>query len=231
MLCFPPRLPSLIVALALAGSSGCSPSHMAVPPEVSEQAEVLPVTDRSVFRGAWANESFTLGPYRVSGVDRDWNSSSGFEAGPYSKNETTGGYSFKHRAGESVSKGKCSTGSGSQEVEVGIGSGFSVGDEFGEYSRLTCTCEPGTEVHVETRGEEYTGFLQLGDQRFDVRSISGGVVEVLSGQPVGYRIDGPQEHHAVEVVPPGRVWLARSIDEDARRRLTCLLAGLLLHMP
>ena len=42
---------------------------------------------------------------------------------------------------------------------------------------------------------------------------------------------GPAAVGAVEVLHPGRIWLARALDNDGRSDLACLFAGLMLYKP
>ena len=51
------------------------------------------------------------------------------------------------------------------------------------------------------------------------------------GEPSGYRVDGEGPLGAVEVLKPGRVWLAKSVAVAERAELACLFAGLMLYMP
>ena len=66
-----------MVLMVVAGFfGGCSTaSQMVVPADVSGGLDVIAVTDRSIWSGALADETFNLGPYKVTDVERDWDSS------------------------------------------------------------------------------------------------------------------------------------------------------------
>jgi hypothetical protein len=44
-------------------------------------------------------------------------------------------------------------------------------------------------------------------------------------------VDGQGVTAAVDVLGPGRVWLGKGLDEQQRKDVTCVLAGLLLYQP
>src|SRR5262245_31464643 len=64
----------ITATLTLVLVSACGAAHMALPADVAQASEEVPITDRSSWSGALADESFGLGPYKVTDVDRKWDS-------------------------------------------------------------------------------------------------------------------------------------------------------------
>ncbi len=215
------------VLLAVMGSGGCSPVHMVVPPDVSRASDVLEVRDRSAASGAFVDEGFSLGAYRVTEVDRDWSSTSSVGAGPVEKSESKTGYEYRLEAAEQQLAGRCAVRGRSRSVALGAG-----WSERSDRESLDCVCGEQARLHLETDDETYRGALQLGAGRYSLSAITeaegGGGFSV---GPVGYRADGNEPLAAVEVTHPGRIWLARSLPEPERPEVACLLVALLLYEP
>jgi hypothetical protein len=77
----------------------------------------------------------------------------------------------------------------------------------------------------------YSGVLIANGQQYRVASINEREGGFSSGDPTGYRVDGGQPTGAVEVLNPGRIWLARNLKEPQRAGLACNFAGLMLYLP
>src|SRR5262245_54543058 len=75
--------------------SACGAAHMALPADVAQASEEVPITDRSSWSGALVDESFGLGPYKVTDVDRKWDSTRSSSLFGVDRSKTTGGYAFK----------------------------------------------------------------------------------------------------------------------------------------
>ena len=202
---------------------------MQVPPEIAARSEVLEVSDRSAWSGALADESFKLGTYAIKNVDRDWNSSSGFSVGPFSKETATTGYQFGFEAKGTKLSGKCA--SSKKENEVSLGGGMSL--EF-QFAKLACSCEAGDKVAtvvVEGRGEKINGELSTSAGKYKVASIHEVDGGMSQGGPSGYRVDGEKPIGAADVMRPGRAFLDKSLEAGEKAELGCLFAGLMLYMP
>jgi len=208
----------------------CGTARMAVPPEVAKNSEEVAATDRSSMSGALADESFKLGKYAVEDVDRDWNSGSAVGVLGFSSEKTEGGYSYKLKGGGPELAGGCATESGDDSLS--LGGGMSVGQTF---AKLGCTCSgdgDATKVVVSaSTTDKYMGELKTRKGSYQVAAIYESEGTLSSGQPSGYRVDGEGPIGAVEVLKPGRVWFARSLDDAERRDLACLYVGLMLYMP
>src|SRR5690606_5077700 len=128
------------------GAVACGPSaRMVAPSDLAGQSQVLEVADRSSATGVLANESFKLGSYEITEVDRDWNSSSSFGAGAYGAGKKTTGYTFQLKAGGTTWKGTCAS----------LAKGKSVGSiSFANSTDVTCECEAdGEKVQLKIGGE------------------------------------------------------------------------------
>lgn len=224
-----------VVLMALAGLLvGCSTTmEMVVPEDLSGVSEVIPATDRSRWSGALADETFTLGPYKVTDVDRDWNiSKSRWFAIPdfsVSSGKSEGGYAYRFETPAGRMSGECLT-AGKDK-----GLGLKGVDFESRVDKLSCVCMQGetevARVMVEadvTAG--YKGILTTSSQQYRVESIKEWK-GMLSSGPAGYRVDGDQPVGAVEVLNPGRIWLARNLEQPQRVSLACTFAGLMLYLP
>jgi len=225
-----------VVLITVAGFLvSCSTTmQMVVPKDVSGASDVIAATDRSLWSGALADETFTLGPYKVTDVDRDWDSSNSnsvsvFEFN-FSSGKTEGGYAYRFETPGGRMNGQCLT--EAKDTSLGL-SGV---DFQSRVAKLSCICNhSGTEVaRVMLQADitaGYSGTLTASGQQYRVESINEREGGLSSGDPTGYRADGDQPTGAVEVLKPGRVWLARNLKETQRARFACIFAGLMLYLP
>lgn len=220
----------------LAVLGGCATARMMPPGDLAGRAELLEVTDRSSWSGSLVDEGFKLGPYQVSEVDRDWDSSSGYGAGPWSKETKTTGFTYQFEGKGSKLRGTCA----SETWEQGV-LGISWGD-----TTVACRCEGGGEASLVLSPE--SNQLDLAGKKYEVQRV----YETDNGQknhdPVGFRVDGatgPREATgaseatgadsaplgAVDVLRPGRAWVAQATDANVEAQVSCIFAGLLLYQP
>ncbi len=224
----------LSVILTLGLLSACSTTmQMVVPSDISAASDVIAATERSMWSGAMADETFTLGAYKVISVDRDWDSS---ESDTVSINKldlktgsTEGGYNYQFKAPNGEFKGECDS-EGSAE-SAGI-SGFTIEKRV---SKLSCVCSKGNsetaKVTLKAKNlDHYTGTLTTHGKSYRVVSIKE-VEGALSSGASGYRVDGDKPVGAVEVLKPGRVWLGRDLAESEKTALACTFTGLMLYLP
>jgi hypothetical protein len=214
--------------VSLLGVSGCSTPHMVVPREIAGNAEVIEATDRSSWSGALADESFKLGPYAITDVDRDWNSTSAVSLLGFSEKNTEGGYAFKVKRGGTDVAGGCVTEAIDNSVEFGVG--FSAGRNF---AKLGCTCGGESSsvkvVIAASTGKSYEGQLTTRKGSYRVEAIYEAEGVMSTGEPMGYRVDGESAIGAVEVLKPGRAYFKKGLDLEEHADLACLYAGLLLY--
>lgn len=209
------------------GAVACGPSaRMVAPSDLAGQSQVLEVADRSSATGVLANESFKLGSYEITEVDRDWNSSSSFGAGAYGAGKKTTGYTFQLKAGGTTWKGTCAS----------LAKGKSVGSiSFANSTDVTCECEAdGEKVQLKIGGETEatSGTFEAAGKKYSVQGVDETDKSYFGAKPVGYRIDdGDTPYAAVETMRPGRVWLHKDISEPEAARTTCALAGMMLYIP
>jgi hypothetical protein len=220
---------TLLVVIALIVMA-CGTPHMVVPPEIATASEEVAATDRSSMSGAFANESFKLGKYAITDVDRDWNSGSAVGVLGFSSEKSKGGYAYKVKAQGVDLAGGCV--SETADKSMSLGSGMSVGSSF---AKLGCTCsgqgEPTKVVISASTSDKYSGDLKTHAASYRVAAIYEAKGMISNGQPTGYRVDGETPRGAVEVLKPGRAWFARGMDDAERTDLVCLYVGLMLYMP
>ena len=225
-----------VVMMTAAGFlGGCSTtSQMVVPADVSGVSDVIAATDRSIWSGAWADETFTLGPYQVTDVNRDWDSSSSNSVSvwelTFSSGKTEGGYAYQFDTPDGQMSGQCLTEAKDNSFSV------SSVDFQSRVAKLSCICdESGTEVaRVMLQADitaGYSGTLTASGQQYRIESINEREGGFSNGDPTGYRVDGDQPTGAVEVLNPGRIWLGLNLERSQRAGLACTFAGLMLYLP
>jgi hypothetical protein len=220
------------IAIGLLVAAACSTtSRMVVPQDVSKNLEVIEVTDRSSWSGALADESFVMGPYQVTDVDRDWDHSSQVSVFDFSSGKTEGGYTFKLKSNAGALTGQCTT--EAKETGFDLVGGVSFENRV---AKLGCRCLKGesevTKVVLQAgTNSQYSGTIESGETSYAINALYEREGTLSTGEPSGYRVDGDGPVGAVEVLHPGRVWLAKSADADARLQFACLFAGLMLYKP
>lgn len=215
--------------------AGCAGPRMVPPPDVSQGSQILDVADRSAMTGALANESFKLGSFAVSDVDRDWNKKSGFSVAGFSSATTTTGYSYKLKGPGSAWEGSCASSAENKGVALMGGS-----VDWGK-TKLTCVCKQGSElasVALNSGSADASasagaaGELTIGDTKYKVSPVNDTDKTNLGSGAAGFRYDGADGAvGAVEVLRPGRVWLNARLPESEHVPVACVSAGLMLYQP
>jgi hypothetical protein len=204
---------------------------MALPHDVTGVSDELPITGRSAWSGALADESFGMGSYRVADVDRKWNSTSRSSAFGFDASRTQGGYGYKLKSQGAELTAGCAT--EQREKSANLGGGL----EFSKLvAKLGCFCaddrsEASLAIDASTTAE-FAGVVKGADYSYRITAITereNG--RMRSHDPLGYRVDGEGPVAAVGVVKPGRVWLSKTLPERTREELACLFAGLMLYEP
>jgi hypothetical protein len=221
---------SLVVGSTLAG---CAGPRMVPPQDVARGSQVLEVADRSSMSGSLVNESFKLGSFAVTDVDRDWNKKSGFSVAGYSNDTTTTGYSFKLKGGDAAWNGSCASSANDKGVHVMGGS-----VDWGK-TKITCECKQGgasASIVLNSGSPESNknaaGELGVGDAKYKVSAVNDTDKSNLGSGAAGFRFDGDDGAiGAVEVLHPGRLWLQPRLPEAQRLPVACLSAGLMLYQP
>lgn len=204
---------------------------MALPADVAQASEEVPIVDRSSWSGALVDESFGLGPYKVTDVDRKWDSTRSSSLFGVDRSKSTGGYAFKLAGKDVALDGECATENRQKSKDLGGGWEFS-----SMRAKLGCTChDSAASAHLVMEAstkERYEGTLNSGATEYHVVAINERDGGGSSHDPTGYRVDGGEAPlGAVDVMGTGRVWLSKSLEGRSRDDLACLFAGLLLYKP
>lgn len=216
-------------ALGMAMLGGCTPVHMAVPPDLAAGAHVYEVQNRSSWKGALVDESFNFGPYRVTKIDRDWTSSSGWGVGAYSTAAIKTGYAFVLVTPAGEIPGHCGVEAEKKDLAV-FGGHMSARQDS-----LACACgadTSGTRFVIKSEnGMPMGGAAVVGEGNLVVSPIDRA--ESGSHYPggLGWELRGAGPVGAVEVQHPGRFWLGKTLAPATANEAACLLAGLALYMP
>lgn len=211
---------------ASAGIGACTmlETRLAAPASLAADAEVYTAEDRSLFSGALANESFRLGPYAVSEVDRDWDKSSSVGLGDYSRAKITSGYKYQFADSTGVGKARCSSRRDKDAVALSGSSSLAW-----VHDQLTCRCELGSGRAELTLSDDGDGAL-IGGHSYSVQRLHHTEQGMRLPEPLGFAVSSVNgvAVGAVELEHPGRVWLASALNPDERSQLSCVLSGLLL---
>lgn len=217
--------PLLAVAFSACGWT------MAQPVDVIQVSEELQVKDRSSFSGALANESFTLGSYKIADVDRKWNSTQSTSFFGMDASRTRGGYAYNLVANGTQLKGECATEDRKSGHDVGNGISYEKA-----FAKIGCRCSDAQGAITLTVGggdsAVYEGAVTSPDLNYTVQAITKRAKGPSSKEPLGYRIDSDGAPiGAVDLKRPGTVWISKAAEGRAREDLACLFAGLLLYLP
>jgi hypothetical protein len=223
----------LQVVIAALGSSafGCTTPHMTVPPDVAPATLPVPVEGRSMSSGMFVTEDFKIGDFAVANVSRGGKSTTRFGGFGGFKSSEESGYSFDLKQGAQSLHGECTLETSEAGANVGA---VTISNER---KKFACACgNEGAPVATVVMGastmdKQYTGTLKAHDASFDVKAIYDREGAISDGNPAGYRVDGQGVQGAVDVLGPGRVWLAKTLEGDKRTDVTCVFAGLLLFKP
>lgn len=222
-----------LVGCSLLTLAGCAGPRMLPPKDLAQGSQVLEVADRSSMSGALVDESFKLGTFAVTDVDRDWNKKSGFSVVGYSNDTTTTGYSYKLSAGGASWQGSCASSANKKGVGI-LGGQVAWGS-----TSITCECKQGsTSVAVVLKADspdasaakQMSGELRAGETKYQVHVVNDTDKGNYSQSPAGFRFDGEGGAvGAVEILRPGRVWLNERLPEAERPPVACVSAGLMLY--
>lgn len=220
------NLSLVLGVMGLVGLAGCAGPRMVAPRDIATGSKTLEVADRSMASGAFVNEDFKLGSWKVTEVDRDWSGKSGFSVGGYGASSTKTGFSYQLEASHKW-KGACAA----VKSEKGFGN-FSWGA-----STLVCECKAGdTSALVKLAGKDAKkhteGEVTLGAATLKISLVEETDGSNFTGMPAGYRADkDAKPAGAVEVLKPGRVWLAADMSPSDSEALSCVFVGLMLYVP
>jgi hypothetical protein len=224
------------LALTLAGwacAETAAATRMAVPDEIRASSDLIAIerlTPPPGTPGAAPTESFTMGPYRVSRVNRDWQGASDSSVTGYGVGQGSGGYAFIFRGREGAYSGQCATVASvaAPDAEGGV--------TMPSASNVLCECNgtapSSTLIGLDASAHRH-GTINARGLSYQIDGIYARVEGAADATLVGYEVRDARARPsgAVEIVGPGRVWLNRSLDAAARADLACVFAGLLLYKP
>lgn len=221
---------STSLGLMIAGCFGCASPHMVVPPDIGPATEEVHVEGHTQASGMFVNEDFKIGDFAVANVSRGGKSTSKFGAFGGFKSDSSTGYSFDLVHGSDKLHGECLSESSEGGFSLG---GFTASSKM---AKLGCACgneaAPAASVVMSaSTTSDYGGTMKAGEASFEVKAINDRQGGLSAGGPAGYRVDGQGVTAAVDVLGPGRVWLAKDLEGDKRTDVTCVLAGLMLYQP
>jgi hypothetical protein len=208
--------------VCLVWSAGCAAQRMAVPQDVGKASDEIVISDRSAMSGALADESFTMGPYRVTDVSRKWDSTTSSTVVGVSSSDAKGGFTFGVKAPEGQLKGTCASHQGSQSAGMFGTQSYDVVCQCGGPTQATFSISADTTSH-------YKGTVTAGSASYVIAGVYTDDKGSNSSKPIGYEVRGTDPVGAVEVAGKGRVWLSKTLDAGARANVACLFAGLLLY--
>jgi len=221
-----PLLRGSLLSALITAVSACAPAHMAIPRDVGAASDEIVISDRSGMSGMLADESFTMGPYKIVSVDRKHNSSSTTSVAGFSSGDAQGGYAFGFRATEGSYAGQCT--SLLDEKSVGL-----LGGTFGQQNfKVLCECVGPGKASLSMSSDttsHYRGTVSAHGASYVVEGIYTDEKGSSISRPLGYHLHGSNPVGAVEVLGKGRVWLSRALDTSTRAETACLFAGLLLY--
>ena len=193
--------------------SACVTPRMQVPPELARDAELIEATDRTNVSGGLFDEGFLFGPYAVTDVHRLQNSSDQFTVALAAADDA-GGYEYLLSRRGTALKAGCRSSERAKQ--------------------LACTCASATAtatLSMQDVAGTFEGTMATSAGRYRVTSVHELEGGSNQNEPSGYRIDGNGVPAAVDVVPPGRAWLRKTLGEAERMELVCLFVGLMLDEP
>lgn len=230
--------PALPAALLLSACSAVAPIAMTPPLGFDGSSDALLPTDRGSASGLFANESFGLGPYRVTEVNRDLLSSTlSVGLGPLQAGKASDGFTYALQAPGETLQARCEA--GNKELRWPLyGNSVPLKSRFA----LSCVCQgqrssarlamsSNSSWHQQDAWLPENLDITIDGQRFGGRPFDHSGQTIGDGRAfVGFRFDGPAgPAAAVGMFSPGEVWLHHALPTPKRAAMTCALAGLLLH--
>ena len=217
----------------LVAAVGCGGPQMARPDGFKEEMDKFVAEGRDGRTPDGVEESFKIGPYTIDDVKRNLSGAEGLDMFGDFEAADKSGYRFKLSGGaDNKLTGRCARPApkkskhldGSVDVE--------------KETALACSCELEGEsvayTYVEDLAGEYGGQMVASGvqaQITGVYDLDNG--ERVKGRPAGYRIDDDDGAVAAAGVLAGEssVWIKSSLEEPDRRRMMCILVGLMLWFP
>ncbi|ALT79173.1 hypothetical protein [Paucibacter sp. KCTC 42545] len=222
-----------LLSVLLLSACALPTARMTPPPDIAPNADVLEVANRSSFIGALVDESFDVGPYRVTEVKRGWGSNSSTTLGNVTVQKSSSGFRFGFNGTADHWQGRCDYRAQSRLVQLG-----NVGNLEEDKANLRCSCrsdnkEREVSFDLDDEWRPLRGALLIDASRYEVQQYSfgrhrGGLKSPASGYRVEREGNGTGVA-AVEVLHPGRIWLQRSLPAEQREPMACLMSALMIY--
>ncbi|MBN2055175.1 hypothetical protein JW905_09650 [bacterium] len=228
---------AMVFLCVLGTAMGCLPARMRLPAELAMPDLEMPVRGR---QGLKLKESLDFGPYRVTGVRREWTSTTSIEFMWFRNSRAR--QRFEYFIQELDARGwhcHCATGVEKEEIRFEDVYGGRLTVDVDYRSSFLCTLEPlGTDDRWWlAMGEELAsgglmeGTLIRGETVIDVagsNALEGS--DIPLSDPTGYvfTMDGATIA-AVEVINDGAVWLHPALSGEPRAAVAAAAAALLLY--
>lgn len=234
---------SLLLTLLPACSTTAT---LVTPQDFAGRSQVLPASNRSRMTGLLVDESFQLGPYRVTGIEGKSGSAANSTTLNGVKTESKrGGFSYRllgGPTGQTELLGRCE----SRAQTLGSRPANGVDEEQGR-SLFSCVCSQGKgdDARPEARlsiagdqarqGRSSTSSLSLaisvGGQSYQIGRYGDRGQAIPADEAFyGYRVDGPNGPvAALGLSFPGTVWLHERLPAQQHEGMSCAIAGLMLH--
>ena len=231
----------IMLAGLLVMLNACAAARMALPPEIGENFQHWPVTERGYF----VDETFAFGPYRLEDVDRSWTTKSRWGAGgghvQVSDAKARQSYNFRLTTPQfSGIQATCFTNAAWTQLELDdvLGNRSVFTWDLRSKASLSCTftSDPGAaRWTLVAQQSEADGTLNGGlSNGLNAARISS--TRALEGtswpftEASGYLLELNGEIiAAVEVLNDGRVWIKRELDPKLDAALAAGAATLLLY--
>jgi hypothetical protein len=192
------------------------------PPQGVATAKALPVTGHSGSFKSFKESDLTIGSYKVTNIDRDWDKGSGANAGLWSRDAKKKAYRFDVQSQGRTLQGECTE----QAVTHAVAG-------FGKTKvTFACTCGDGDTPRAKLSLVNGAGSVELGrGVKYDLAVVHQSEQGAQVSTALGYHFTSPSGEGAVDVTGNGRAWVPNDLDEEPLFDLVCGYAGLFLYRP
>lgn len=232
---------ALLLTLGLAGCSHL-PTEIQAPLGFEGQSLSLPAANRSRATGWLVDESFDLGPYRVTGIEGKASSSGDsvqIDGLKIEKRRSSFSYHLLGgNANRSDAQAHCA--SNSQDTRLPVFNAVTVQrykvnfscdcrTQDGHVAKLSIASDSGWQGAAGSNPVRLS--ITVDEVEYPLGRFNAQGRTVPDDEPfAGYRVDGPSGAvAALGLRYPGTVWLHERLPAAKREAMTCALAGLMLH--
>jgi hypothetical protein len=214
---------TLILGLSLAAitaAPGCTPVRLKAP-EAVKTAQELKIEGYKQGTFAFKQKDVTIGSYKVTNIDHDWQKGSGVSVGGYSAEKKKNAYRFDVTAQGRTVHAEC--------TEIAAQQGFG---GFGASNvSVTCACTEGETARATFELKNGQGTAQVNGITYDLSSLHQSEAGSTMDKALGYDFRSAKGTGALDITGTGRAWLPATDSEDESLGLVCGYAGFLLYRP